>query len=71
MAVNQSYTNFIRFNSTTDYILGFLQNILGNVISFQSIYTKVSAALTANNIPEVFYQGGRVANLLFSFNPLM
>ena len=33
-ALNVTVTKFYQFNSTTDYILAFLQNMLGNVVSF-------------------------------------
>ena len=53
----------------TDGVLGFLQNVLGNVISYQRIYDKIYAAVLANNIAEICFQAGRVFNLLFDFKP--
>ena len=50
----------------TDGVLGFLQNVLGNVISYQRIYDKIYAAVLANNIAEICFQAGRVFNLLFA-----
>jgi hypothetical protein len=69
-ALNVTYNKLARFPSITDWVLGFLQNLLGNVVSFQRIYDKVVAAAKADNTPEEFYQVGRIMQLLLDFAPL-
>eukprot|EP00347_Sterkiella_histriomuscorum_P010508 403376014 len=58
------------FPSTTDWVTGFIQNMLGNVISFQKIYDRISQAIRDKNDREVYYQFGRIMNLLLDFYPI-
>ena len=44
--------------------------MIGNVITFNSIYTQISNAAEANNTNEVFYQVGRILFLLLEVQPL-
>ena len=59
-ALNVTYNRLARYPTVTDWVLGFLQNLLGNVVSFQRIYDKLVAAVQTDNTPEVFYQVGRI-----------
>jgi hypothetical protein len=58
------------FNTITDYILGFMQNMLGNIIAFQRIYDKINTSIAANNIADICFQVGRIFNLLLDFKPM-
>lgn len=69
-AFNQTMTRVLKFASITDWILGFLQNMLGNVVAFQKIYDKINTSLAANNVADVCFQVGRILNLLLDFKPL-
>ena len=68
--LNVTYNKISVFPTVTDWVLGFLQNLLGNVVSFQRIYDKVVAAVQTDNTPEVFYQVGRLLQLLLDFKPI-
>ena len=69
-AVNQTMTRFLKFQTVTEWILGFLQNMLGNVVAFQKIYDKINTSIAANNVADVCFQVGRICNLLLDFKPL-
>ncbi|CDW75991.1 UNKNOWN [Stylonychia lemnae] len=58
------------FGSATDWTTAFIQNMLGNVIGFQKIYDKINLAIKDNNNREVYYQFGRIMNLLLDFHPI-
>lgn len=58
------------FGNPTDWVLGFLQNMLGNVISFQKIYDKINNSLAKNNYADVAFQVGRLMNLMLIFDPI-
>ncbi len=43
------------FPTITDYILGFMQNMLGNIIAFQRIYDKINTSIAANNVADICF----------------
>jgi hypothetical protein len=59
------------FGSVTNWVLSFLQNMLGNVIAFQKIYDLINTDLATGNIADAYYQFGRIANLLLVFEPVV
>ena len=59
------------FNTATDWILSFMQNMLGNVMAFQRIYDKINTSMAAGNFADVCFQIGRIFNLLIDFKPMM
>ena len=59
------------FGSVTNWVLAFLQNMLGNVIAFQKIYDLINSDLATGNIADAYYQFGRIANLLLVFEPVV
>ncbi len=61
---------FESFGTVTDWVLGFLQNLLGNVIAFQKIYDLINTDIATGNLADAYYQFGRIANLLFTFKPI-
>lgn len=58
------------FGSSTDWVIGFIQNLLANVISFQRIYERINSAIRDKNEREIYYQFGRIMNLLLDFYPI-
>jgi hypothetical protein len=51
-------------------VLGFIQNLLGNVVSFQRIYDKMVNAMLIENKAEVYYQLGRLMQIMLDFKPI-
>ena len=44
--------------------------MLGNIVSFQNVYTKISADITALNYPDLTFWVGRALNILLDVEPL-
>jgi hypothetical protein len=59
LAALQGTDSFIKkmklFPTITDWILGFMQNMLGNIIAFQRIYDKITTSIAASNIADVCF----------------
>ena len=47
-----------------------LQNLLGNVITFNKLYEKIEEAKEAGNMREIYYWYGRFATLFINFDPI-
>jgi hypothetical protein len=45
--------------------------MLGNVVSMQKIYDRINLAIQQNNTLEIYYQFGRIMNLLLIFEPVV
>lgn len=58
------------FNGFIDWFPAFLQNLLGNVVTFQALYEKIDEATKAANWNEAMYWYGRWAVLVFDFEPI-
>jgi hypothetical protein len=49
-AYTYSVTKYNTFGDLNGWLEAFLQNLVGNIIYFNSIYLKVTAASAANNV---------------------
>jgi len=59
-----------QFDSLGDVFAAWLQNLLGNVITFNSLYKKIEEAEEAGNFREVYYWYGRFFTLFINFDPI-
>lgn len=70
----EGYTYYLKkdevFEDFMDWFPAWLQNLLGNVVTFQALYEKVDAASKAENWPEALYWYGRFAYIVFDFDPI-
>ncbi len=48
----------------------FLQNMIGNIITFNNIYTSLTAAMEAGNTEQVYYYIGRMIYIIVNFEPI-
>jgi len=59
-----------QFDNFGDVFTAWLQNLLGNVITFNSLYKKVKEANDAENWRETYYWYGRFTTLFINFEPI-
>ena len=59
-----------QFEGFGDVFAAWLQNLLGNVITFNSLYKKINEANEAENMREVYYWYGRFFTLFINFEPI-
>lgn len=59
-----------QFNGTSGYFTAWVQNVLGNVITVNSLMTKIEDAKEINDTVAVYYWYGRLANVMFIFDPV-
>ena len=62
---------FNLFDSFGDVFAAWLQNLLGNVITFNTLYSKIEEALEAGNKKEIYYWYGRFITLFINFEPIV
>ena len=60
-----------QFDAFGDVFAAWLQNLLGNVITFNSLYKKIEEATEAENTKEIYFWYGRFAILFIDFEPLV
>ena len=60
-----------QFDAFGDIFAAWLQNLLGNVITFNSLYKKIEEATEAENTKEIYFWYGRFAILFIDFEPLV
>ena len=60
-----------QFDTLGDVFAAWLQNLLGNVITFNSLYKKIEEAEEAGNFREVYYWYGRFFTLFINFDPIV
>ena len=58
------------FDSFGEFFQAGLQNLLGQVITFNTIYTKIEENIEANNTKELYYWYGRFLILFIDFEPI-
>ena len=58
------------FGSFGDVFQAGLQNLLGQVITFNTLYSKIEEAMEANNTKELYYWYGRFLILFIDFEPI-
>ena len=59
-----------QFEDWGDVFAAWLQNLLGNVITFQKLHDKIEAADQAGNVRESYYWYGRFTTLFINFEPI-
>lgn len=69
-AANYTTEKWALFDSYSELGQAFLQNLMGNIISFNNIFAKITAAQTAHDQGQVAYQYGRGAYLMVNFSPI-
>ena len=60
-----------QFSAFGDIFAAWLQSLLGNVITFNSLYKKIEEATEAGNTKEIYFWYGRFAILFIDFQPLV
>ena len=58
------------YDGFVDGFLAWLQNLLGNVITFNALYKKITESSEANNRIEMMFWYGRLSTLIFNFEPI-
>jgi len=58
------------FATETEWILSFVQNLLGNIVAFQLIYTRIERANDENDTKALWYQFGRIFILILDIYPI-
>jgi len=58
------------YDGFVEGFLAWLQNLLGNVITFNALYNKIVEATRAGNEREMMYWYGRLCTLLINFEPI-
>lgn len=53
-----------------NYVAGFFNNLLANVISFNNIYTSLEENLEQNNKTGVWFDTGRLVRIILIFDPI-
>ena len=59
-----------QFGGWTDWFPAWLQNLLGNVITFNALYEKIADATEAEDEIAMLYWYGRLFNLFVDFDPI-
>ena len=60
-----------QFGGFSDILPAWLQNLLGNVITLNSIQKKIDDAKLANDTVALYYWYGRLMNILVVFDPIV
>ena len=58
------------YEGFVDGFLAWLENLLGNVITFNALYKKITEAEDADNQRELMYWYGRLCTLIINFDPI-
>lgn len=58
------------FGDTNNILQAFLQNLIGNIITFNNIYQNIVSASDGGNIPEFYFQVGRLVGIIIDFDPI-
>ena len=58
---------YSQFDGLTAIIMGFFQNLLGNVVTLTNIYKSITAAVTSNDYAQIWFQAGRIFKMLMDF----
>ncbi len=73
--VLELYTWFLMkmnlFDTFSSVFQAWLQNLLGNVITFNTLYSKIEEAIEAGNRKEIYYWYGRFITLFINFEPIV
>lgn len=55
----------------TNVILGYLQNLLGNILTINKLYGEIVEYSEANDTRSMYYEFGRIVRILFDFEPVV
>ena len=58
------------YDGFVDGFLAWLENLLGNVITFNALYNKITDAADSDNLREQVYWYGRLCTLIINFDPI-
>ena len=58
------------YDGFVDGFLAWLENLLGNVITFNALYKKITESSDAGNMLEQMYWYGRLCTLIINFDPI-
>ncbi len=59
------------FHGPVGFMTAFLQNMIGNILNFNTIYTKIVNANTAGKMSDVYFYMGRLTYLIIYFDPVI
>ena len=60
-----------QFTDFVNFLTAFLQNLIGNILNFNTIYQNIVNANNANKIGDVYFYIGRLSYLIVYFDPLV
>lgn len=60
-----------QFADFTSVLTAFLQNMIGNILNFNTIYQSIVNANTAGKLTDVYYYIGRLTYLIVYFDPMV
>ncbi|TNV79038.1 hypothetical protein FGO68_gene14823 [Halteria grandinella] len=60
-----------QFTDFTSVITAFLQNLIGNILNFNTIYQNIVNANTAGKYSDVYFYIGRLSYLILYFDPMV
>ena len=60
----------VLFPTNVDILTGFLQNLIGNIMTLNLIYEKIVVANEDGDEMEIYYLYGRIAYFILIFDPI-
>ena len=64
------YQKQLQFESWSNYMLSFLQNFLGKVVTINRYYERFLQAMVINDVNVMSYYIGKIADLMLNFNQI-
>lgn len=65
------YKHYPRFESFVDFEYAFMQNVLGNILTYMDIYEEMIHSVSKNNYVKVFELLGRGVRRTFIFDSML
>lgn len=59
-----------QFPTWIDFLEAFLQNLVGNILTFNNIYQNIMQANDSGKISDVYFYLGRLTFLIIYFDPI-
>jgi hypothetical protein len=60
-----------QFPDFVGVLTAFLQNLIGNILNFNTLYTNIVNAQKANKMTDVYFFIGRLTYLIIYFDPII
>ena len=60
-----------QFKDFVSFTTAFLQNLIGNILNFNTIYQNIVTANAANNTMQVYFFFGRLSYMILYFDPIV